>query len=323
MIKLLISLSIILVLLIIFFLWKSRNLLKEDVKVRKANERLINVNTELNLERVKAINEINSLNKQKKDLEVSYNQTATSLTQMQNDISIYQNNMEQEARKAFNRYCEILDKEYSEKEQEYDKLTQLLYDTYDESTNILREEQKQLLKELEALRATRQAIIAAQIKEEEIKNNLTFYSLNPSDNDLNDIQVLNTIKPRLNKPRILSMLIWSTFFQKEMTNLCNNILGTKNVTGIYKITNQHNNKCYIGQSVDVAKRWKDHAKCGLGIDTPAGNKLYKDMQEFGIWSFSWEIIEECTKEELNDKERYYIELYQSKEYGYNTTKGVK
>ena len=59
---------------------------------------------------------------------------------------------------------------------------------------------------------------------------------------------------------------------------------------------------------------------GLGIDTPQGNKLYKDMQDFGIWNFSWELLEECSKEQLNEKEKYYIELYQSKEYGYNTLK---
>ena len=47
------------------------------------------------------------------------------------------------------------------------------------------------------------------------------------------------------------------------------------------------------------------------------------MQDFGIWNFSWELLEECSREQLNDKERYFIDLYQSKDYGYNTTKGNK
>lgn len=46
------------------------------------------------------------------------------------------------------------------------------------------------------------------------------------------------------------------------------------------------------------------------------------MQEIGIWNFSWELLEKCSREELNEKERFYIELYQSKDYGYNTLKGV-
>jgi group I intron endonuclease len=119
------------------------------------------------------------------------------------------------------------------------------------------------------------------------------------------------------------MLIWSTYFQKSMTALCNNVLGTNTICGIYKITNQNNDMCYIGQSVDISTRWKNHAKCGLGIDTPAGNKLYKAMQEEGIWNFSWELLEKCPREELNKKENYYIELYKTYEYGYNSNIGVK
>ena len=73
----------------------------------------------------------------------------------------------------------------------------------------------------------------------------------------------------------------------------------------------------------MAARWSEHAKCGLGIDTPAGNKLYKAMQEYGLQSFSWELLEKCNREELNEKERYYISLYDSVNYGYNILKGNK
>ena len=125
----------------------------------------------------------------------------------------------------------------------------------------------------------------------------------------------------MHNPRILSMLIWQTFFQKNMTSLCNNVLGTKTVTGIYKITNLNNNMCYIGQAVDIASRWKEHAKCGLGIDTPAGNKLYAAMKSDGIWNFSWELLEKCDRVDLDEKEKYYISLYQSYEFGYNSNKG--
>ena len=117
------------------------------------------------------------------------------------------------------------------------------------------------------------------------------------------------------------MLIWQTFFQKNMTTLCNNVLGTKTVTGIYKITNLNTNMCYIGQAVDVASRWKEHAKCGLGIDPPAGNKLYAAMIEEGIWNFSWELLESCERALLDEKEKYYIGVYQASEFGYNSNKG--
>jgi group I intron endonuclease len=118
------------------------------------------------------------------------------------------------------------------------------------------------------------------------------------------------------------MLIWQTWFQKPLKALSANVLGTKVVTGIYKITNRQTGECYVGQARDVASRWSDHAKCGLGIDTPANNKLYQAMEKYGLWSFSWELLEECPQEQLNEKEKFYIDLYDSYNYGMNSNKGV-
>ena len=108
-----------------------------------------------------------------------------------------------------------------------------------------------------------------------------------------------------------------------MNQVCANVLGGATVEkcGIYKITNQETDLCYIGQSKDIATRWKNHAKAGLGIDTPAGNKLYKAMQQYGLENFSFELLEECAATDLNEKEKFYINLYQADNYGYNSTNG--
>lgn len=45
------------------------------------------------------------------------------------------------------------------------------------------------------------------------------------------------------------------------------------------------------------------------------------MQKDGIWNFSFEVLEECPKEQLNEKEKLWIDLYQSNVYGLNSTKG--
>lgn len=63
-------------------------------------------------------------------------------------------------------------------------------------------------------------------------------------------------------------------------------------------------------------------KAGLGIDA-SGNKFYDVMQEQGIDNFTFELLEECSKEQLNEKEAFYIDLYQSLDYGFNSTKGNK
>ena len=63
-------------------------------------------------------------------------------------------------------------------------------------------------------------------------------------------------------------------------------------------------------------------KCGLGIDTPVGNKLYKAMIENSLDDFIFEIIEECNISDLNEKEKYYIDLFQSYDYGFNSNRGI-
>lgn len=225
------------------------------------------------------------------------------------------------SQKAFENYCAILEKQYEDAEQEQSEYMVGLQNAYADLQMKLMREADEAKKDLDKIQATRAAALQAQLKEKEIKEQLAFYCLTISQTNLDDIKVLERMKNQLHNPRILSMLIWQTYFQKPMTALCNNVLGTATVCGIYKITNQLDDMCYIGQSVDVSKRWKDHAKCGLGIDTPPGNKLYKAMQDNGLWNFSFELIEACPRDQLNEKEKYYIELYQSNEFGYNSNAG--
>ena len=273
------------------------------------NNRLCETNSQLKEELSRHSSELNNKKEQLNDL--------------QNNITKTINNQEELSKKAFENYCQILEKNYEEKEQEYDSYEETLNTAYSNLQLQLLQEIDNIKAQLSQIEATRAAAIQAKLKEKEIKDKLSFYCLKISDADLSDIKILERIKPQLNQPRILSMLIWKTYFQKPMTTLCNNIIGTTTKSGIYKITNQTNDMCYIGQSVDLSTRWKDHAKCGLGIDTPPNNKLYQSMIEDGLWNFSFEVLEECPKDQLDEKEKYYIHLYQSKDYGFNTTAGNK
>lgn len=224
--------------------------------------------------------------------------------------------------KAFQSYINILENDYEQKEEEYDMLEEKLQNNYNILQADILRDIRDVKSDLVEIQSTRTAAIEANKKEKEIENNLSFYCVKPTEEELDDIDVLNRIKPKLHQPRILCMLIWSTYYQKPMNTLCNNILGTSVKTGIYKITNQITKQCYIGQAVDIAARWKQHAKCGLGIDTPATNRLYKAMLEDGLHNFSFELLEECSKDLLNEKEKFFIGLYLSNEYGYNGNKGI-
>lgn len=240
-----------------------------------------------------------------------------------NELINIQTTYQDNAQQSFANYCDILDTEYKAKEEEYNKLLVQLEYSYNSEYDKLLKNKELILQDLEKLKQTRAAAMEAARKEKEIEENFQFYSLSIESKDRNDIQTLERVKKELNNPRILSMLIWQTFFKDKMNELCNNVLGVKTVTGIYKITNQETKECYIGQSVDIGKRFKDHAKCGLDIDRPQGNKLYQSMIDYGLWNFSFELLEECSKELLNEKEKFYISLYQSKDFGFNSTQGNK
>ena len=92
--------------------------------------------------------------------------------------------------------------------------------------------------------------------------------------------------------------------------------------GIYKIENKINSKVYIGQSINIEERWKNHKKSIYSCKDEYDYPLYRAIRLYGIENFEWIIIEECNKEELNNKEKYYIKQYNSiTPYGYNQTFG--
>lgn len=287
---------------------------------KQARER-IEVNNEIKEYNAQLERRLEDLSNQEQSIKQTMERDLQSLKSIQAATSDALDAQQQMSQKAFENYCDVLETKYQEKAEEFDNMSLQLDAAYDALQDRILAEIKTQESELEKIKATRAALIKAQIKEKEIQENIDFYCLTLPVNDRDDIQRLEKVKKDLHNPRILSMLIWQTFFQKNMTTLCNNVLGTKSVTGIYKITNLNTKMCYIGQAVDVANRWKEHAKCGLGIDTPAGNKLYAAMMEEGIWNFSWELLESCERALLDEKEKYYIGVYQASEFGYNSNKG--
>ena len=195
-------------------------------------------------------------------------------------------------------------------------------DQYEYELTLVQQEVQAEAAALQALKQTRKAAYQALLRQKEMKNKIDDYRLVPSSVELSDIKKLEKVKMELAKPRILSMLIWQTYWQPLAKIKFPIILKDKTKMGIYKITNTETNECYIGQAVDIYKRWNEHCKAGLGIDTPPGNKLYKAIQEYGLQNFTFEILLECNRDELNEKEKYFISLYQADTYGYNGNIGV-
>lgn len=94
------------------------------------------------------------------------------------------------------------------------------------------------------------------------------------------------------------------------------------ICGIYKIENKINGHCYIGQSIHIHYRWRQHSRRAFQEDDGEYNyPLYQAFRKYGIENFDFSILEECNREELNTKEISYIKKFDAYNNGYNQTIG--
>ena len=93
------------------------------------------------------------------------------------------------------------------------------------------------------------------------------------------------------------------------------------ISGVYKITNKINGKCYIGSSINIKRRWESHKERDNNPKGKEYNKLlYKEMREYGINNFSFSII--CKEENeklLREKEKHIIQETNAEKIGYNSS----
>lgn len=242
---------------------------------------------------------------------------------VQEELKIKKANQAVELKKTAEERKEIIELKLKEVEKKVNNEITNINSDLNQARISAEKEKKQLQSEIEKMRSALSAGVEARLREEEKKNKLDFYKISLSENDLADIGMLEQLKKTFRNPTVISKLIWSQYFQKPVSALCNKILGSATVCGIYKITNLTTEQVYIGQSLNIADRWKQHCKCGLGIDAPATNLLYKAMQKDGLQNFTFQLLEKCSRDSLNEKEAFWIETYQSNKFGYNSNAGIK
>lgn len=86
--------------------------------------------------------------------------------------------------------------------------------------------------------------------------------------------------------------------------------------GIYKIENLKNGKVYVGQAVDIKRRWSRH-RMELKKGIHSNKYLQRAYDKYGVDAFRYSVIEECPKEKLNEREIFYIQKFDSFSNGYN------
>ena len=292
---------------------KIRNQIKELLSTQEA---LLKTKTET-LEQIKNTKQqLISLYQKKDDVKKEIDE---EIQDKRNNINKLYNDLKQKSSEAFALYENQLDKAYDKKEQEIkSQINQI-----QKQKQKYQSERDSLNDEIAQLKSIYQAATAAKLREQEEQEKWSFYRIRISDQQVTDISRLQQFKKSLYDPSIASKVIWSSYIMKPTSDMCNRVLGKSTVCGIYKITNKATGEVYIGQSVDIATRWKNHIKCGLGIDASATNTLYNNMQSTGVWNFTFELLQKCERSKLNEKERFWIDMYSSNKVGLNTRGGVK
>lgn len=203
----------------------------------------------------------------------------------------------------------LLEKEQKEKIEKYNEETgQIIADQLILKANY-QAQVDEIKKELDEFSAKREAINEAVLRERQIAEAEDFYRIDVTQEDQEDIEVLNTIAPRLRNKEALNKLIYSIFIQRPMDEMIKRVTGGRDISGIYKITFLKTGEAYIGKTTNIKKRWSEHIKSALDIGTIAHSSFHTRLKKDGLWNYTFEILEEVPKENLTEREKFYIQLY--------------
>lgn len=183
------------------------------------------------------------------------------------------------------------------------------------------EELKQIHSFLDEERAKKAALNEEILRSRALEEQQDFYRIQFNTEDANDITILRDAATRLRHPAAVNKVIWSEYYQKPLAELRKRV--ATDGSGIYKITRLKTQEVYIGQATCVSDRWASHVKTALGVGTLATSQLHIAMAHDGPENFTFELLEKVPKEKLRERESYWIDFYDSKNYGMNTISGDK
>lgn len=179
---------------------------------------------------------------------------------------------------------------------------------------------EKMVKEVEQLQIVlndykqkRDSINDAILREREIQEKEAFYKIDISKSNQDDISILEQIRPKLSNREALSKLIWEVFIQRPTVEMIKRVTGGRDISGIYKITYIKTGESYIGKTTNIKTRWQNHIRTVIGLEGAAHSTLHTHMEKNGLWNYTFEILEEVSKDKLTEREKFYINLY-------NTTK---
>lgn len=221
------------------------------------------------------------------------------ITQIQLELSNRQCQEFEEIKKAIETYIGITDKRKNDAQKELDKI----------------------IKELDEYRTKREAINEEILRQRAIEEKQDFYRICLPEEIKNDIEILNSIKQKLSKFDNFQKFIYDIYISKYAKEMIKRVLGNQSLSGIYKITNTKTQEAYVGKSTNISTRWTNHIKAACGLSGCADSMFQRALKKYGIDVFTWELLEEVDKDKLAEREKYYINLYQTNVVGYNERVG--
>ena len=286
---------------------ENQTIITENQQLVEANDELRGEWDQLNQLCYDANNQLEStkqLIKVQENILQSYRKTSESLEQ----------DAQKRAQERFEAAAASLDKEYEQRKKDLDS-------KYQKDSELLLARIQQEQAKLKDLENKQLAYIQAKQREEEIAAQKDYYRMVIEDIDREEIKLLRNLQAQFSRKEAIDKLIWESYYKTAYDLLMSHIFqSTAKICGIYKITNLENGQAYIGQSVDIRERFRQHIKSSL-TSGPTTNKLYQQMKKYGPENFTFEILEIVDRGKLNEREVYWIDFYKTKEYGMNGTKG--
>lgn len=300
---------------------------KESALIQKQKDKITQLDKDFMSYEFKQKENKRKLDELIKILEVQLKEKEGRYNEVNQDLDLYRQGKIQEIDagllEAQHKKTILLENEFKEKKE--NKLKE-----FDDIVNFLQTQEASMKNEIEQLkliledyRTKRAAINEEILRQKQLEEQQDFYRIQLDPNEIGDIEILRNTAARLQRPEIINKIIWSGYYQKPLAELRKRLLPNGDISGIYKITRLKTKEIYIGQSTSLDKRWQEHTKSALGVGTLASSQLHRVMALDGPENFTFEVLEETPKDKLRERESYYIDFYDSKNYGLNTIKGDK
>ena len=253
----------------------------------------------------------------------------TALQEISSKVKTYEEQLRDMALTNAKRYEETLMNIAKDKvEAEQEKMQKAAQESFEKAmaemdvqTEAARAQIEILTKKIAEYSAKQTAINEAILRQRALEEQQDFYRVCLGPEAANDVEILKEARRNLKKPEIIDKIIYDNYIAKPVLEMIKRVLQNTTCSGIYKITCIKTGEIYIGKSVDIKSRWQQHCKSAFNCGTIAHSLLHTKMKQYGIENFTFELVEQVPKEQLSEREKFYIDFYKTKETGLNERNG--